>query len=108
MSEESIITNNIGNIESLVDRSGVNFISTSPLKRNSSSSSKNPFISDFEMRSYGSDSSTNKNNKGNTPSFMIKSFREFLAAKDKADEERRQHHLKWLHFLRSDETSEPG
>lgn len=92
----SIITSTTDNIKELVS-SGGNPIKKTPISRN------NPFFKNLEIQD-----KEKKSNESKTPQFIIKSFKEYMKALEDSAEERRAYHTKWLHFLRSDESSEPG
>jgi fructose-1,6-bisphosphatase len=89
-------TSTTDNIKELVS-SGGNPLKRTPISR------KNPFFKNLEIQD-----SEKKSNESKTPQFIIKSFKEYMKVLEDSQEERRAYHTRWLHFLRSDESSEPG
>lgn len=89
-------TSTTDNIKELVS-SGGNPLKKTPLSR------KNPYFKNLEIQD-----AEKKSNESKTPQFIIKSFKEYMKVLEASAEERRDYHTKWLHFLRSDESSEPG
>ncbi len=77
----------------------------SDILKRKKTSLKNPFIKPYE---YEISNQNNTSKENNSSKLFLKSFKEYLKQLEQINLERTKNHIKWLHFLRSDETSEDG